>query len=86
MKKILDAKIIIPLRYSEWVVNLVPVRKKSGEVRLCVDIRNLNKRSKKDNYLLPKMEHILQKVTGSDKISMLDGFFGYNQVLVWPED
>jgi hypothetical protein len=37
VKKILDAKIIIPLRYSEWVANLVPVRKKNGEIRLCVD-------------------------------------------------
>ena len=30
-KKLLDAKIIIPLRYFEWVANLVPVRKKNGE-------------------------------------------------------
>jgi hypothetical protein len=37
VKKILDAKIIIPLRYFEWVANLVPVRKKNGEIRLCVD-------------------------------------------------
>jgi hypothetical protein len=37
VKNILDAKIIIPLRYSEWVANLVPVRKKNGEIRLCVD-------------------------------------------------
>jgi hypothetical protein len=37
VKKILDEKIIIPLRYSEWVANLVPVRKKNGEIRLCVD-------------------------------------------------
>jgi hypothetical protein len=34
VKKILDAKIIIPLRYYEWVANLVPVRKKNGEIRL----------------------------------------------------
>jgi hypothetical protein len=36
VKKLLDAKIIIPLRYSTWVANLVPVRKKNGEIRLCV--------------------------------------------------
>jgi hypothetical protein len=63
VKKLSDEKIIIPLRYPEWVANLVPIRKKNGEIRLCVDFRNLNKRSKKDNYPLPKMEHILQKVT-----------------------
>jgi hypothetical protein len=59
VKKLLDAQIIIPLIFSEWVANLVPVRKKNGEIRLCVDFRNLNRSSKKDNYPLPKMEHIL---------------------------
>jgi hypothetical protein len=38
VKKLLDEKIIIPLRYSEWVANLVPVRKKNGEIRLCVNL------------------------------------------------
>jgi hypothetical protein len=49
VKKLMDAKIIIPLRYSEWVDNLVPMRKKNGKIRLCVDFRNLNRSSKKDN-------------------------------------
>jgi hypothetical protein len=59
VKKLLEAQIIVPLRYSEWVANLVPMRKKSGEITLCVDFRNLKKISKKDDYPLPKMEHIL---------------------------
>jgi hypothetical protein len=74
------------LRYSEWIANLVPVRKKSGEIRLCVDFRNLNRNSRKDNYPLPNMEYILQKVTGASRISMIDGFSGYNQISVIPED
>ena len=32
------------------------------------------------------MDHILQKVAGSQRISLLDGFLGYNQVLVFPSD
>jgi ribonuclease HI len=86
VKKLLQAQIIVPLRYSEWVANLVPVRKKNGEIRLCVDFRNLNRSSRKDNYPLPKMEHILQRVTGASRISMIDGFSGYNQISVLPED
>ena len=74
------------LRFSDWVCNLVTMRKKIGEIRLCIDFRNLNKASFKDNYPLPKMEHILQRVIGSKRISLLDGFSGYNQVLVLPED
>jgi hypothetical protein len=54
VKKLLQAQIIVPLRYSEWVANLVPVRKKNGEIRLCVDFRNLNRSSWKDNYPFAK--------------------------------
>jgi hypothetical protein len=86
VKKFLYAQIIVPLRYSKWVANLFPVRKKSGEIRLCVDFRNLNRSSKKDNYPLPNIEHILQRVTGASRISMIDGFSGYNQISVMPED
>jgi hypothetical protein len=86
VKKLLDAQIIIPLRYSKWVANLVPVRKKSGEIRLCIDFRNLNMSSKKENYPLPNMKHILQRVTSASRISMIDGFSGYNHILVMPKD
>ena len=42
--------------------------------------------SLKDNYPLPKMDHILQKVVGSHRNLTLDGFSGYNQILVHPKD
>ena len=80
------AKIIATLRFSKWVANLVPVRKKNSEIRLCVDFRNLNKVSLKYNYPIPKMDHILKKVVGAERISTMDGFSGYNQIKVLPED
>jgi hypothetical protein len=86
VKKFLDTKIIVLLRYSEWVANLVPVRKKSGEIRLCVDFRNLNWSSLKDNYPLPKMDHVLEKVVGDNRMLMIDGFSGYNQIVVHEDD
>ena len=86
VKRMYDALIIAPIRYSNWVSNLVPTRKKTGEIRLCVDFRNLDKVSLKYNYLLPKMDHILQRVVLCSWISLLDGFSGYNQILVQPED
>ena len=86
IKMMYDVGIIVPLRYSKWVSNLVSVRKKTGEIRLCIDFRNLNKASLKYNYPLPKMDHILQRVVGSKIISLLDGFSGYNQVMVHPDD
>ena len=51
-----------------------------------MDFRNFNKVSLKDNYPLPKMDQILQKVVGSDRISTMDGFLGYNQIKVLPKD
>lgn len=72
------AGIISPIIFSEWVSNLVPTRKKTGEIRLCVDLRNLKKVSLKDNYPLPKMDHILQRVVGASRISLSDGFSGFN--------
>ena len=51
-----------------------------------LDTRNLNRASDKDNYPVPPMEQILQMVWGSELFSLLDGFSGYNQVLVAEED
>lgn len=82
LKKMRDAGIIKPIRHSSWVSNLVPVQKKNGDIRLCVDFRNLNMSSLKDNYCLPNMEAMLQKVIQSALMSMMDGFSGYNQVVV----
>jgi hypothetical protein len=85
LKQMLDARIIVPLRYSDSVANLVPVMKKSGEIHLYVDFKNINKCSLKDNYPLPKMEHILQRVVGHHMISLMDGYSDYNQIEVSEE-
>ena len=82
IKKLFEAKIIVALRFSRWVANLVPVRKKNKEIRICIDFRNPNKISLKDHYHIPKMDHILHKVVGSQRISTLDGFSSYNKIMV----
>ena len=82
----LHAKIIVPLRFSEWIANLVPVRKKNGEIRMCVDFINLNQSLLKDNYPLPKMDSILQRVVGETCISMMGNFSGYKHIALHRED
>ena len=86
VKKLLDAKIIFPIHHSTWVANLVPVRKNIGEIFLCIDFRNLNLASQKDNYHFPSLDEVLQIVNGSKMMSFLDGYSRYNQVMVDEED
>ena len=59
LNKLLKAKIIFLVWHSKWVSNMVPVRKKNRDIRICIDFRNLNKACQKDNFPLPPMEQIL---------------------------
>lgn len=86
VNRLYKASIIIPIRFLDWISNLVPVHKKTGEIRLCVDFRNLNKVSLKDNYPLPKMDHILLRVVGASCMSLLDGYSGYKKILFHEDD
>ena len=56
--KQLSAKVIRVVQYTTWLASVVPVPKKDGKIRVCVDYRDLNKASPKDNFPLPNI-HIL---------------------------
>ena len=86
LNKLLVANIIFPVRHTTCVENLVPVRKKSGDIIISINFRNMNRASLKDNYPVPAMEQIFQSVSRSALLSLLDGFSRYNQVLVEKED
>jgi hypothetical protein len=62
LEKLLNVGIIFPVKYSEWVSNLVLVHKETFQIRLCIDFRALNRASVKDHFPLPNMEIILQQV------------------------
>ena len=59
---------------------VVCVRKKDGRLRLCVDYRLLNSRTKKDNYCLPRVEEILDSLNGAKFFTRLDLKSGYHQI------
>lgn len=56
------------------------VRKKNGDIRLCVDYRKLNTQTVKDAYPLPNLEESLSALAGSKWFSVLDLKSGYYQI------
>ena len=46
--------------YPQWVSNIVPVPKKDGKVRMCVDYRDLNRASPKDDFPLPHIDILVE--------------------------
>ncbi len=62
------------------------VRKKNGDVRLCIDYRKLNLQMVKDAYALPNLEETFSALTGSRWFSVLDLKSGYYQIEVEESD
>ena len=86
MKKQLDAGFLEVANYPQWVANIVPVPKKDGKVRMCVDYRDLNRASLKDNFPLPHIDILVDNTTKHSLFSLMDGFSGYNQIKMTLED
>ena len=71
LKEVLDDlcmnSIIVPTESSLWVSPIVVARKKSGEIRLCADLRSLNKNIVVDCHPIPKIQELLANL-GSAKV------------------
>ena len=65
---------------SPWVSTVVLVRKKTGELRFCIDLRKLNARTIKDAQTLPCIEDSLDSLSGAIVFTSLDLKSGYWQV------
>jgi hypothetical protein len=68
------------------VDNIVPVPKKDGKVHMCVDYRDLNKASQKDDFLLPHIDMLVDNTSKFKVFSFMDEFSGYNQIKMAPKD
>uniref|UniRef100_A0A2N9HIE5 Uncharacterized protein n=1 Tax=Fagus sylvatica TaxID=28930 RepID=A0A2N9HIE5_FAGSY len=80
VEKQLKAGFLSTVTYSDWVANIVPVPKKDGKVRMCVDYRDLNRASPKDNFPLPHIDTLVDNTAKNAVFSFMDGFSGYNQI------
>ncbi|XP_061345885.1 uncharacterized protein LOC133291615, partial [Gastrolobium bilobum] len=64
---------------------LIPTRTVTGW-RMCVDYRRLNKATRKDHFPIPFLDQMLERLAGHAFYCFLDGYSGYNQIVVAPED
>ena len=71
---------------SPWGAPVLFVRKKDGSLRLCIDYRELNKVTVKNKYPLPRIDDLLDQLSGSSVFSKIDLRSGYHQLRVKAAD
>ena len=80
IQKLMAAKFIREVYYPDWLANIVMVKKANGKWRMCVDFTDLNKACPKENYLLPRIDQLVDSTAGHKLLSFMDAFSGYNQI------
>jgi hypothetical protein len=66
------------VNYSEWLANVVLVKKSNGKWRMCIDFIDLNKACLKDSFSLPQMDLLVDSTSEHELINFMDAFLGYN--------
>ena len=84
--KLLKAGFIRPVKQATWPIPILVVPKKNGKIRVCVNYWKLNAVMVTDAFPLPFTDNVLDAVVGHDMYNFLDGFSGYNQVRMHPDD
>ncbi|KAI5342997.1 hypothetical protein L3X38_010873 [Prunus dulcis] len=85
--KLIAAGFIREVKYPTRIANIIPVKKKIiGQIRICVDFRDLNEACPKDDFPLAIIELMVDATTGHEALSFMDGSSRYNQIRMSPED
>lgn len=86
MKKLLAIGFIKSTKKPTWLANIIPIRKKNGQIRCCVDFRDLNKACLKDEFFISNMDVLMDNIVGYEMYSLMDGSSGYNHISICPND
>ena len=70
----------------QWLANIVPVMKKNGKRRVCVEFRDLYATTLKDMYVMPIADMLVDSTANNELLSFMDNFSGYNQILMAVDD
>ena len=80
VNKLIEASFICEVQYLEWIANIVPVKKKNGQIQVCVDFCDLNSACPKDDFPLSITEVMVDAITGHEALSFMDSSSRYNQI------
>ncbi|XP_074290302.1 uncharacterized protein LOC141617032 [Silene latifolia] len=69
---LIEACFIREVKYPTWIANIVPVRKKNRQLRICVDFRDLNIACPKDDFPLPVTDLMIDATTSHKALSFMD--------------
>jgi hypothetical protein len=78
VNQLLATKFIKEVYHLEWLANLVLVREKNNEWRMCVDYTDLNKHCPKHPFGLPRIDEVIDSTTGYELLYFLDYYSGYH--------
>ena len=84
--KLLRVWFIRAVKKATWLSPIVVIPKKNGQIRVCVNYRKLNASIVMDAFPLPFTDGVLDAVAGHECYSFLDGFNGYNQIRMHPDE
>ena len=78
---------VVPKKGGFTVIRneLIPIRTVTGW-RVCIDYRKLNTATRKDHFPLPFIDQMLDRLSGHPHFCFLNGYSGYNQIAIEPED
>ena len=86
VNKLLKAGFIEEIECPSWLANIVPIKEKGGQIRICVDFQDLNKACPKDEFPLPNVDILVDATAGHECFSFMNGYSGYNQIFMEPVD
>ncbi|KAL5824473.1 hypothetical protein ACOSQ3_020536 [Xanthoceras sorbifolium] len=71
---------------SPWGASALFVKNKDGSIRLCIDYRELNKVTVRNQYLLPRVDDLFDQLHGAKVFSKIDLRSGYHKLKIREED
>ena len=78
VNKLINAMFIREVKYPTSIANIIPMRKKNDQLRICVDFRDLNDACPEDNFPSLATEFMINATTGHEALSFMDCIAWYN--------